>query len=64
MQESAEGGDNAAVTEVPFELRGFSLATVALVLGGIITVGSLGEVGGCVRQGRLPMAIDGRGGLV
>lgn len=45
MQESAEGGDNAAVTEVPFELRGFSLATVALVLGGIITVGSLGEVG-------------------
>lgn len=45
MHESAEGGDNAAVSEVPFELRGFSLATVALVLGGLITVGSLGEVG-------------------
>ena len=29
---------------VPFELRGFSLATVALGLGGLITVGSLAEV--------------------
>lgn len=34
-------------TEVPFELRGFSLATVALGLGGLITVGSLAEVSEC-----------------
>lgn len=45
MQESAEGGDgNVVGTEVPFELRGFSLATVALGLGALITIGSLGEV--------------------
>lgn len=45
MQESAQGEDgNVVGTEVPFELRGFSLATVALALGGLITIGSLGEV--------------------
>lgn len=45
LLESAQGEDKAVVgTDVPFELRGFSLATVALGLGALITIGSLGEV--------------------
>jgi len=44
LREAEQSSDKAAGTDVPFELRGFSLATVGLVLGGVITVGSLFEV--------------------
>lgn len=45
MRESNDKDAAALPTnDVPFELRGFSLATVALGLGGLITVGSLAEV--------------------
>lgn len=45
LRESQQGGDNVVGTDVPFELRGFSLATVALGVGALITIGSLAEVG-------------------
>lgn len=42
LRESAKD-EQTVGTEVPFELRGFSLATVALGLGALITVGSFSE---------------------
>lgn len=50
-----EGGADTVGTDVPFELRGFSLATIGLGLGGVITVGSFAEVRrsvGCVCMGK------------
>lgn len=50
-----EGGADTVGTDVPFELRGFSLATIGLGLGGVITVGSFAEVrrsAGWVWRGR------------
>lgn len=44
LRDSQQGGEKVVSTDVPFELRGFSLATVGLGLGGIITIGSLAEV--------------------
>ena len=43
LSESTEGAD-AVGTKVPFELRGFSLATATLLAGAVISIGSLGEV--------------------
>ena len=44
LREAEQSSDKVVGTDVPFELRGFSLATVGLVLGGVITIGSLAEV--------------------
>jgi len=44
LRDAEQSGEKAVGTDVPFELRGFSLATVGLGLGGIITIGSLAEV--------------------
>lgn len=46
QQTAGSGGpDTTQVgTEVPFELRGFSLATLTLSLGALISLGSLAEV--------------------
>lgn len=44
LRDAEQSGEETVVTDVPFELRGFSLATVGLGLGGLITIGSLAEV--------------------
>lgn len=44
LRDAEQSGEKAVGTDVPFELRGFSLATVGLALGGLITIGSLAEV--------------------
>eukprot|EP00624_Nannochloropsis_granulata_P002274 evm.model.NODE_21584_length_11053_cov_29.592690.2 len=43
LRDAEQSGEKTVVTDVPFELRGFSLATVGLGLGGLITIGSLAE---------------------
>ncbi|GAB5029594.1 Hypothetical protein NocV09_00102080 [Nannochloropsis oceanica] len=43
LRDAEQSGEKAVGTDVPFELRGFSLATVGLALGGLITIGSLAE---------------------